>query len=230
LPNGNTVFPYLFSLLEISPEGQEVNASLRLPVEGGLMVLAYPRWLPDGNILGSTNPSTIIEGLGEFNPTTGRLVKKINLQNGIEQANIEPLPNGHYLIASWNAGRVFEADAEGKLVWSANLRVSGKPAHLRNGNLLAVCPSGLLELDQHGKCKWHVFLQDRFGRLDACVGLARLGFDWPRPHDLDLATSIPYWVKGLQAKNPNPNNIRPDPEGTGFESNASAASIDRGFG
>jgi hypothetical protein len=112
LPNRNTVFPYQYSLLEITPEGKEANIPLKGPLHDGQMFVANWRWLPNDHFLGSTNPSLSMEALGEFDPSTGRLIRKINLQDRMEQGRIKPLPNGHYLISGSRSGRVIEASLD----------------------------------------------------------------------------------------------------------------------
>jgi HEAT repeat protein len=60
---------------------------------------------------------------------------------------------------------------------------------------------GVVEITSAGKAIWEALLPGGVNNFCLALGLARLGFDSPRPTDLNLATSIPYRIKGLANKN-----------------------------
>src|SRR5947209_9911261 len=68
-------------------------------------------------------------------------------------ASVEPLANGHYLLALGGAGRVVEVDNTGKIVWEHSYGSAVFATRLRNGNTLIASFDNrcLVEVNRAGK-------------------------------------------------------------------------------
>ena len=65
----------------------------------------------------------------------------------------EVLPNDHVLISVGGNNKVTEYDAEGKVVWQADVPLPGIPTRLPNGHTLVPAQNSthLVELDRTGR-------------------------------------------------------------------------------
>lgn len=197
LASGNTFLASRREVLEIDPDGQGVQGCGHdhLSTGGGQRrddgrVVFLDDRGPDGRgALWELDPATATEVQAALLDTTGRY----------GQSRVQPLANGHYLIASSNANKVFEVDEAGQTVWQAQLPGPVDAVRLRNANTLVACSNRLVELDAAGKMVWDAIPCGEAGRVRECLGLVRLGFSRPRGADVDLAT-VPYRIKALKSK------------------------------
>ena len=66
------------------------------------------------------------------------------------------MPNGHYLAAELNEGRVLEVDAAGRIVWECKVAQACQALRRPNGRTL-ICSYGgrrIVEVDRAGKVVW----------------------------------------------------------------------------
>jgi HEAT repeat protein len=138
----------------------------------------------------------------ELDYETGKIARRVPLYEHLSRSFPDALPNGNYVI--WTASNtLLEVDSQGKPI--------GKPGslcgvRLRNGNTVAVRLSRIVEFSPDGRALWEAICQldpnQRIQpeRLHECLCLVKLGFDLPRPADLDLQTSLAYLMKRLKSK------------------------------
>ena len=67
--------------------------------------------------------------------------------------SIQALPRGHFLVSSYNEGKVHEVDGEGKVIWRFDLASAYHAERLLNGNTLMSSHGGsrVVEIDRAGK-------------------------------------------------------------------------------
>src|SRR5262249_10585195 len=67
--------------------------------------------------------------------------------------SIQALPRGHFLVSSYNEGKVHELDSAGKVAWRYELPSAYHAERLPNGNTLVSSHGGsrVVEIDRKGK-------------------------------------------------------------------------------
>ena len=144
LANGNTFIATHSELLEISRQGKVIY-SHRIP----LQVFAA-RKLRDGHILYIQNKCKVVEI-----DQTGKEVRSIPAGNTVCNgwASFELLSNGHFLIGQYNANKVREIDASGKVLWEREVVTPAHATRLANGNTLVASSetNRIVELNPAGK-------------------------------------------------------------------------------
>jgi hypothetical protein len=106
---------------------------------------------------------------------------------------------GGYLIVEVQKSQMYELDSQGKVVWKYPKVPVVDALRLRNGNTLASGDGRLLEVTPEGKTVWEAFTDRQAMRLRRCLELVRVGFEIPRPDDLDLDT-LESRILGLKSK------------------------------
>jgi HEAT repeat protein len=221
LPNGNTfIGTRRVYVLEVTPEGREVDSwdfGSRAVWEGfekpDVLHLRgeFSQRLSNGHFLYHIESGSNRLELIELDPSfrlerqipgaRGRVLKQVSVREKVEigakQATL--LPNGNFLIPDRLTDRLLEVDGTGQVVWRSPL-VARHAAHLRNGNRLLLCGGRVAEVNPAGKVVWEAFTDVGPDKVRDCLSLVRLGFDAPRPANLDLDASIPYRIKGLTSK------------------------------
>jgi HEAT repeat protein len=210
LPNQETVMLGLgrYQVTDISPQGTELYARRFQFTEGKFKSfnLRCLRRLSNGRILCAFEDRPGLE-LWQGDLATGHITKTALVEGKYprDPYTIEEVPAGGYLITTPNLGQVEQLDANGKCIWRARLA----PLHatpLRNGNTLIL--SGitlgcrLIEVTRDHRIVSELFVKGHAARASPVPGLVALGFDQPRPADLNLDSSIAHRLKGLQSKDP----------------------------
>lgn len=224
LPNGNTFLAgWRLRFVEVTREGKEVYSGELYGKPDLLGAYEFLQRIRSGRLFCYWKLAGKWK-LAECDPVTGRGVRSIPLPDDMERVNaVEGLPGGRYLIAisrsdSSNYGRILEIDWSGKTMWQYPNPAALKPVRdpwgetvwqypaeaghavrLPNGNTL-IAGQALIEVNRAGKVVGEVFTPGHPGRVHACLNLVRLGFGTNRPPDFDLATSLPYRIKGLRSK------------------------------
>ena len=145
LPNGNTFVACRNGLVEFDRTGNQVLNQQR-PNEWLLDAAKFR----DGQMAPLNNQGGYVRL-----DATGKEVKSFhvpfNINFGINGAQV--LPNDHVIVSSWNAGKVTEYDADGKVVMEASVQQANNFYRLPNGHTLVTCMSQteIIELDQAGK-------------------------------------------------------------------------------
>ncbi len=145
LPNGNTFVACRNGLVEFDRTGNQVFNQQR-PNEWLLDAAKFR----DGQMALLNNQGGYVRL-----DATGKEVKSFhvpfNINFGINGAQV--LPNDHVIVSSWNAGKVTEYDADGKVVMEASVQQANNFYRLPNGHTLVTCMSQteIIELDQAGK-------------------------------------------------------------------------------
>jgi outer membrane protein assembly factor BamB len=153
LVNGNTFIGTYHELTEVTPSGQ-VLYTIR---PGGNIYRA--RKLRNGHVLFVHSEGRLIEA-----ETTGKYVRTIPIPGGAANwAGVEPLPNGRYLVALYQADRVVELDAGGKIVWECKVQKPSSARRLPNGRTLVSSMDGhsVVEFDRSGRQVWKQATQGR---------------------------------------------------------------------
>ncbi|MFT3780971.1 MAG: hypothetical protein QM790_03080 [Nibricoccus sp.] len=172
LPDGNTFVGECNSgrLLEISPEGKIVHeVELLTPgKDGGSAYMRNARKLPNGHFLVAHYGEDVVREY-DFD---GRLIFTIPAPGGPH--SVERLENGDTLVSCGDhpgGPRIFQTDANGKLVWevgaeklgSIKLKFAAGFQRLKNGNILIANWGGhgdlreapqLIELTPDGQVVW----------------------------------------------------------------------------
>ncbi|OAI54696.1 hypothetical protein AYO44_14460 [Planctomycetaceae bacterium SCGC AG-212-F19] len=142
LPNGNTFIATYTELLEVTREGKSVYTIQRPSSIFGAQKL------PTGNILYIHSNGHIVEV-----KTDGTEVRSIPAGNTAGWASVELLPNGHFLVALYNANVVKEIDANGKEYLKCTVPQATFATRLSTGHTLTADTRNckILEFDGLGK-------------------------------------------------------------------------------
>jgi hypothetical protein len=143
LPNGNTFIATYGEIMEVTPGG-EVVKNIKSP--GGNIYRAQR--LPNGHVLFLASGAHVFELDGE-----GKEVRRVPVPNEGTYGGVELLPNGRYLVAMYQLGKVIEVDAAGKIHWEVAVRTASSATRLPNGNTLvsSMDAKEVLEIDRAGK-------------------------------------------------------------------------------
>jgi hypothetical protein len=145
LPGGNTFICTYNALIEVTREGREVY---RHRPEGATGSIYAGVKLRNGRIVCITLDGRIFE----VESGTGKVLRSTSSgMNGCY--SIQVLPRGHYLVSSYNEGKVHEIDAGGKVVWKYDLATAYHAERLPGGNTLISSHGGsrIVEVDRNGK-------------------------------------------------------------------------------
>jgi HEAT repeat protein len=147
LANGNTLICTFNELYEVNLEGKKVfTHSHRLGFRHAVK-------LRNGHVLYVTSQGQVVELDAAWKEEV-RSIRPATYSAGASYwASVQPLPNGHFLLALGGASRVIEIDTDGKILWECTLPSAVYAARLRNGNTLVACFEGkcLVEVDPSGK-------------------------------------------------------------------------------
>lgn len=146
LANGNTFVATYNELVEVTRE-KVVVFSAKLSAQ----MVFYGQKLRNGHYLYISSGNRIVEL-----DARGKEVLSVSVENSGSWASVESLPNGNFLVALYNAGKVVELDRTGKVTWQCKLEAPGHATRLRNGNTLVVSIEGrrVAEYDRSGKEVW----------------------------------------------------------------------------
>ncbi len=152
LPDGSTFFAQSLRIVQIDPKGKETVLHRREWVgTGNLYEIAHARKLPDGNIALLTADAVyrLLDGKGKELKSFG--VGKQDDFGGA--ARIAVLADGSVLVSKWQKGAVEKFDAEGKLLWRADVETPSCLQPLPDGGVLVGSATGecVVELSPKGK-------------------------------------------------------------------------------
>jgi HEAT repeat protein len=152
LANGNTFIATLTDLLEVTRTGQVVYTHRR-PASIYCAVK-----LRNNHLLFIQSNGQLVEM-----DTGGKEVRNLSVGGTGGWGGVEPLANGHFLVAQYTGNRVVEIDGTGKIVWQCQVRTPALATRLRNGNTLVCSSDGnfLAEIDPKGKEVWKQTVQGR---------------------------------------------------------------------
>jgi hypothetical protein len=158
LANGNTFIVARNLLVEVDHDGKEVAKIQRQ----GMDVMAA-RKLMDGQVLLVTT-----QGICLRLDANGKEQKSFPCGTTFfVGSDIDVLPNGHVVVPQTNHNKVVEFDAEGKVVWEAQVTNPTAVARLPNGNTLVTSMTNqrAVELDRAGKQVWEYKADGRLIKL-----------------------------------------------------------------
>lgn len=157
LANGNTFIVLRNQLLEVDRDGKEVFTYPRPSPD-----LVAARKLRDGQIVFVTSGGTLIR----LDPK-GKEVKSFPVGPVQMFGGFEALAGGHVLLPLYSTNRVAEYDAEGKVVWQADVQQPTTVVRLPNGNTLvgSLNTGRIVELDRAGKVVWEQRGEGRVARV-----------------------------------------------------------------
>jgi outer membrane protein assembly factor BamB len=146
LPNGNTFIATYTELLEVTRAGKTVFS---YRTKAGNVYNAHK--LRNGHILYAYDRGVVELDGG------GKEVRHIEVAGMSGWGRVEPLPNGHFLLAQYISNQVVEVDPSGKVVWRCPVQSPSSATRLANGNVLVTSSEGhkLLEFDRGGKEVWN---------------------------------------------------------------------------
>jgi hypothetical protein len=145
LPGGNTFICTYSSVMEVKRDGTALYCH---KPEGTSGQIYGGHKLRNGRIVCITLDGRIYE----MDSTTGKVVK--SLASGLNGCySIQSLPRGHFLVSSYNEGKVHEVDGDGKVIWRHELASAYHAERLPNGNTLMSSHGGsrVVEIDRAGK-------------------------------------------------------------------------------
>ncbi len=142
LANGNTFIATYTDLLEVTREGKQLYSIQR---QSGIY---GARKLPGGTILFIHRSGNIAEV-----KIDGTELRSIYVGNIRGWGSVELLPNGHFLVALYNANAVKEIDANGKEYFKCSVPMPTCATRLSNGHTLAADTQNrkVVEFDELGK-------------------------------------------------------------------------------
>jgi HEAT repeat protein len=149
LTNGNTFIATYNTVAEFDPEEKllyQHNASSGV---GGVIYDGCK--LPNGNILCIAGRGTLLEL-----KSNGEKVTTLQLGANGGWCGVAPLPNGRFLVAMLNPGKVVEVDRAGTVHWSAVVPDACHAVRLPNGNTLVACMNKqkVVEINRGGQTVW----------------------------------------------------------------------------
>jgi HEAT repeat protein len=151
LRNGNTFISGQNQVLEVDHTGKELY-SINPPQ--GVMAA---RKMRDGSI-------AVISQGGMFMrlDTKGAELKSFPVGQ-TSLGGFSVLHNGHVLIPQYGQGKVAEFDANGKVVWQADVPMPSSASRLPNGNTLVACQNNqcIIEVNRAGKEVWRYNVNGR---------------------------------------------------------------------
>jgi hypothetical protein len=145
LGNGNTFIATYSALLEVTRDGREVY-SYRPDNTAGRIYGAHK--MRNGRLVCVTLEGRVLE----LDSVNGKVLKSFN--SGLNGCySVQGLPGGHYLVASYNQGKVVEVDASAKVFWEHTLGNAYHAERLANGHTLIASHglSRVIEVDKKGK-------------------------------------------------------------------------------
>jgi hypothetical protein len=118
-----------------------------------------------------------------INTVTGKTEKEVTLpvdkpdKPHLQFRRVRQTPEGTYLAAHLDSGKVVEYDAEGKAIWTYAVSTPWSAQRLANGNtLITSTPSHVIEVNRQGETVWEFSQQDaplyRFFQLQEATRLA----------------------------------------------------------
>jgi len=146
LANGNTVVSTYSNILEITRDGKTVFSH---PTQGHTF---HARKLSDGHYVW-------IDACREISEidSQGKLLAKAKVaEEDLAWGSIEPLRNGHFLVALGGVGKVQEVDMAGKVYWSKAVKNPNRAVRLDNGHTLVASHGDqcIYEFDASGERLW----------------------------------------------------------------------------
>ncbi len=146
LPNGNTFIATYSALMEVTRANKEVY---NYRPEGTAGQIYAGQRLRNGRLVCVTLSGRVIE----LDSVNGKVVRSFN--SGLDGCySIQGgLPNGRYLVASYNKGLVYELDGDGKVHWQYTFPNAYHAERLPNGNFLIAShgQSRVIEINRDGK-------------------------------------------------------------------------------
>jgi hypothetical protein len=145
LPGGNTFICTYSAVIEVARDGR-VLYTHRPEGTSGQIYAGHK--LRNGRIVCITLDGRVIE----LESTTGKVTS--TFVTGLTGCySIQALPRGHFLVSSYNEGKVHELDTTGKVTWRYELPSAYHAERLPNGNTLVSSHGGsrVVEIDRKGK-------------------------------------------------------------------------------
>ncbi len=146
LPNGNTFVATYASLIEVTRDYKEVYSYRPDGVAGQIYA---GQKLRNGRLVCITLSGQVYE----LDSANGKVVR--SFKSGLDGCySIQGgLPGGHYLVASYNSGQVYELDNTGKVLWKHAFASAYHAERLANGNYLIAShgQSRVVEINRDGK-------------------------------------------------------------------------------
>jgi hypothetical protein len=207
LTGGNLLVTTFTEATEVTPAGQPAWSHNFIRGRREVPSLECPQQLPNGNFVGISEPGRRRVDLVETDPGGTRRVKQVTLQDAVSRfrrVRIEASARGTYFLAGTTDRVVREIDGSGKTMWKSPLRGASDFAQLKDGTLVVAAGHRVVEITRAGGVTWEALLAAQASAQAArpCLRLVRLGFDAPRPADLDLDASVEYRLAGLKSREP----------------------------
>lgn len=162
LPNGHIVFSRQFGASEVTPE-KKIVWNYDAPPKTEI----HTAWPVDADrvlIMQNGDPAKAII----VRKSTGQVEKEVVLATRNPSGthgqfrHIRMTPEGHFLVAHMDLGKVVEYDAEGRAVWSVEAPSAWAAVRLKNGNtLISGNQHGYVrEVNRKGEVVWSVEKDD----------------------------------------------------------------------
>ncbi len=145
LPNGNTFVTTYSALMEFTRDGKQLY-NYRPPNTAGRIYAGQK--LRNGRLVCVTLDGQVLE----LDGGSGKVLR--SFRSGLDGCySVQALPGGHFLVASYNTGKVIEVDATGKVHWSHTFASAYHAERLANGHTLIAShgQSRVIEIDRSGK-------------------------------------------------------------------------------
>jgi HEAT repeat protein len=193
LSNGHTFIVTDECLVETTPFGQDVL--VYRPRDGESIYDAVK--LSSHRIVAVQD-----RGIVELDAATGAILQRVQQGRGwFIECKLAVLPDGQYLLADNNQGRLVRVDRAGKAGWSVPARGVTSVQLLRDGHFLTTASENEGRVAEHapdGRVVWEAFPEGAPLRARPCLEAVRIGLDRPRPDGLNL-DSLAYRTATLKA-------------------------------
>jgi hypothetical protein len=162
LENGNILFSRQFGASEITPDKKIV-----WNYDGAPGTEIHTTWPVDRDrvlVMQNGNPATLMI----INKRSGRIERSLPLPTRNPQSvhgqfrHVRMTPEGNFLVAHLDLGKVVEYDVEGKEIWSAAAPSAWAAVRLKNGNtLISGNQHGYIrEVNRQGEVVWEIDKND----------------------------------------------------------------------
>jgi HEAT repeat protein len=194
---------------EVTRDGKRVSELHEFAKDNGDVLPNRPRFAEDGRVLCA--PELKPFGVGyvyEFREGVGLAggARFDGYFTPLPSFSIESVGADGFLVSGVKSGEVTELARTGKedcrTIWRSTVSGSTHAAHLLGGQTVVAAKGRVITLDRAGKMIGEVFCERTPFRVRPCLGLVRVGFDWPPPVDGDVGVLVQYRLKGLKSRKP----------------------------
>ncbi len=166
LSNGDIVFSRRSGASEVTPDKRIVWNYVAPP--GTEVHTAYPMDTEHILVMQNGNPAKLMVIRKSFEDPAGEVERELTLETGVPTSahgqfrHVRTTPEGTFLVAHMDLGKVVEYSPDGKPMWSVDAPSAWAAVRLKNGHtLISGNQNGYVrEVDKSGKTVWEIDKND----------------------------------------------------------------------